>query len=164
MTYILPNQISKVQTTVSGMGLNEKIVLCDEIRKLQPALLASVLAQSKLGTSNEDLDYLIELLLVCYKSATTAGINLREITEADQELCLARIGGRTTFIDGLSTEMANKAYRAQIQDHPETHLLSYVVDKIKSHRVSRVETDADKYFIMSALNVVETITYVSRDA
>ena len=162
--HILPKQISEAQTTVNKMGLSEKIALCDEIRRVQPILLASVLVQGKFGTSNEELDYLIELLLVCYKSAKVAGLTLREITEADQELGLARVGGRAKFLEGLSSEMATKAYQDQIETHPETHLLSYVVEKIKSHRVSKIETDSDKYFVMAALNLVETITYVSRDA
>ena len=164
MAQILQIQIAEAQETVRSMNLDEKVALCDEIRIMQPTLLASVLVQSRLGTSNEELDNLIELLLVCYKSADIAGLKLRQITEADQELGLARVGGRAVFLEGLSPEMARKAYQDQVENHSEKYLLSFVAEKIRPLRVSKVETDSDKYFVMSALNLVETIAYVSGDA
>lgn len=164
MPRIFPTHISRALQLVGAMTLAEKEQLIDEIYAAQPNLLASVVVQSKLGTSNEELDLLLNLLFVCYESVRAADIRLPAISEEIQEECLARVVGRAKFIENLSDEMRSKTIQDQLGEHGEPNLLALVVCELRAHSVPAARTEAAKYFLMSALNLVESIAHVAKDA
>lgn len=163
MPHILMDHIAQAVRTVDAMNLAEKEKLADEIFRTQPNVFVSVLVQSKLGTSYEDIDLLLNILFKCYEAVRVAGLNIPTISEEAQDVCLARIVGRARFFEGLSAEMADKATQDQVNNHGESNLLAMVMHELKGHRVCQVQTDADKSFLFAALNIVETIAYVAGD-
>ena len=148
---------------VDVMNLAEKEKLADELFRTQPNIFASVLIQNKLGTSYEDLDHLLNILFKCFMAVQTAGLNIPTISEETQDICLARIAGRARFIEGLSAGMVSKATQDQVNNHGEYNLLTLVMNELTNHRTFQVQTDADKSFLLTALNIVETIAYIAND-
>jgi len=146
---------------VDAMSLAEKEELADELFRTQPNVFASVLVQNKLGTSYEDLDHLLNILFKCFVAVRVAGLNIPTISEETQDICLARITGRARLIEGLATVMVSKATQDQINSHGERNLLALVMGELTSHRVSQVKSDADKLYLLTALNIVETIAYAA---
>ena len=164
MPRLLAKHIAQAVVSVRAMSLQAKEKLAAEIRRTQPNLLASVLVQSRFGSSNEDLDVLLNFLFVCYETVRLAGINLPTISEQTQETCLARVVGRAQFIEGLTIDMRLKAVDDQVNSHSEPSLLALAVSELGVVRNVKGESDSGKYFAMSAINLVESIAYTIKGA
>lgn len=156
--------VAEAKRVVDSLAFRDKEQLVDEIFKTQPNLLASVLVLTRKGVTNEDLDVLLNILFICYEAVRAAGIQIPQVSESVQELCLARIVGRSKFIEGLSSKMSAKATKQQIDEHDEKYLLAIVMAELKEHNLEAVKTEAEKYILLTALNLVETIAYVTKDA
>ena len=163
MPHILMDHIAQAVRVVDLMSLAEKEKLADELFCTQPNIFTSVLIQNKLGTSYEDLDHLLNILFKCFMAVRAAGLKIPTISEEAEDICLARITGRVRFTEGLSAEMVSKATQDQVNNHLEHNLLALVMSELTNHRVCQVQTDADKLFLLTALNIVETISYVAHD-
>jgi hypothetical protein len=72
------------------MSLQQKESLADEIFAHQPNLLASVIAQQRLGVSYEKMDFLLEILLICYQAMKETGMRWALICEDNQEYQMTR--------------------------------------------------------------------------
>ena len=59
---------------VRSMSLAEKEALADEIHRRQPYMLASCLVQSRLGVEPVAVEFLLNILLVCYQSMKQSGL------------------------------------------------------------------------------------------
>ncbi|MBE0482738.1 MAG: hypothetical protein IBX52_04475 [Bacterioplanes sp.] len=163
MPHINIEHIAQAVRVVDSMSLAEKEKLADELYQSQPNIFASVLIQNKLGTSYEDLDHLLNILFKCFVAVRIAGLEIPTISEEVQEICLARIVGKAQFIEGLSTEMADTATQDQVKNHKERNLLALVISELTGHKAHQVQSDADKLFILTALNIVETVAYFTND-
>jgi hypothetical protein len=91
--------IESAKEKLQLMDMDARLVLADKIFETQPELLGSVLVQSKLGTSMVDLEFLIELLMVCVLSANEAGLEIPRITEEIQELTIKTVSSRVFPIE-----------------------------------------------------------------
>jgi hypothetical protein len=156
--------IAKAQHLVNLLSFAEKEQLATEIFSTQPNLLASVLALSRHGVSSVDMDVLLNILFICYESVRASDVQLPQVSESVQELCLARIVGRSKFMEGLSSNMSTKAAEDQVNGHGEKYLLALVIAELQRHDLAGVKTDAEKYLMLAALNLAETIAYVAKDA
>ncbi len=164
MARIRLEHIAKAQSLVGSLTIRDKEKLADEIFKAQPNLLASVLVLTRHGVSSEDLGVLLNILLKCYEAVRASGTQIPKITESDQERCLARIVGRAQFVEGLSSGMSTKAVEDQVEGHGEKYLLALVISDLQAHNLTGVKTEAEKYLLLAALNLAETIAYVAKDA
>jgi hypothetical protein len=59
------------EATVRAMDLKRKETLVDELYRAQPHVLASFLVQQRLRVSPEKMEFLIELMLICFKQCRT---------------------------------------------------------------------------------------------
>ena len=82
---------------VRSMSLKEKEALADEIHVRQPYMLASCLVQSKLGVKLVAVEFLLNILLVCYQSIKESGLQWPVITEDEQERQMQRWIGAVYF-------------------------------------------------------------------
>lgn len=163
MTRIHIEHAAQARQSIGKLTLHQKEQLADDIFAAQPNLLASVLALNGLGVSHARMDPMLQILFMLFDAVRRAGLRLPVITEAHQDLCLARIVGRTRFIEGLSSALADQAMQDQVRNHPEKFLLALVVGELQDHDFFPVRTESDKFCVLAALNLVETIAHVARD-
>ena len=149
--------VAKGVIAVRAMSIDDKIKLCDEIKEKHPALLYSVVVQSRFGTSPEDLEVLIDLLCMCYEAVRASGLRLRPISEDEQERCLTRVVARGRFMEGLSPALRDQAVQDQLEAHPEPVLLALVLGQIQSLGMAARAAKANKYYLISAVSLVECI-------
>ena len=79
------------------------------------------------------------------------------ISEATQERCLQRLTGRARFTEGLGPELFERAVRDQIDEHGEPRLLAFAYGHLREHDPLSVRTEAEKYLLLAALNLVDCI-------
>jgi hypothetical protein len=63
---ISAKQVVTALRKVDSLSVQQKVSLVDEIRVKQPNLLASCLVQMKFGADEQTIEFLINILLICY--------------------------------------------------------------------------------------------------
>jgi hypothetical protein len=144
---------------VNAMNPAQKVQLADEIFLQQPNLLASVLVLSNMGVSTLQLEVPLNILLVTFQAMKRSGHTWPLVQEEVQEKCLQRLTARMRFNEGLSAQTANRLVKQFCDEHSERNLLAFVYGNLGEHDLLRVRTDAEKYLLLAALNLVECIAF-----
>jgi len=139
------------------MEMDERVAFADEIFLHQPNLLASVLVQQRMGASYPQIDVLLNLLFVVYQAMKISGQVWPMLSEQTQERCLQRLTARARFVEALNPELTKQAVEQQIKEHRECYLLAYVHGTLGEHGLLAVRTEAEKYLLLAALNLVDCV-------
>jgi acyl-CoA hydrolase len=134
---------------VRGMSQAQKVSLADEIFAQQPNMLASVLALPRMGVGMVELEVPLHILLVTFQAMKRSGRAWPVVSEEVQEICLQRLTAR-----------ADQVVQQFCDDHPERFLLAFVYGYLGDHDLLRVRTDAEKFLVLAALNLVECVAFV----
>jgi hypothetical protein len=145
---------------VNGMDPAQKVHLADEIFARQPNLLASILALPRMGVGMAELEVPLHILFVTFQAMKRSGHVWPIISEDMQDRCMQRLTARARFNEGLPGELANQVVQQFCDEHPERYLLAFVYGYLGQHDLLRVRTDAEKYLLMAALNLVECVASV----
>jgi len=145
---------------VNGMDQAQKVSLADEIFAQQPNLLASILVLPRLGVGMVELEVPLHILFVMFRAMKRSGHTWPIVPEAVQETCMQRLTARARFNEGLPGELANQVVQQFCDEHPERYLLAFVYGYLGDHDLLRVRTDAEKFLLLAALNLVECIAFV----
>lgn len=145
---------------LTGMSQAQKVHLADEIFQQQPNLLASILVLPNMGVNTSQLEVPLHVLLVAFQAMKRSGHAWPTITEKMQEQCLQRLTARMRFNEGLPAQLADQITRQFCNEHPERYLLAFVYGYLGEHDLLRVRTDAEKFLLLAALNLVECIAFV----
>lgn len=149
--------IADATAVVAAMTVQQRLALGDEVFVDQPNLLASVLVQQRMGASLPQIDVLLNLLFVAHQAMKQSGLRWPLITEATQDRCLQHLTGRLRFAHGLAPRQFQQAVLDAIDEHREPYLLAYVYAHLREHGWLTVDTEAQKYLVLAALNLVDCI-------
>lgn len=145
---------------VRRMGQAQKVALADEIFLQQPNLLASILALPRMGVDMVQLEVPLHILLVTFQAMKLSGRAWPIVTEDVQETCMQRLTARARFNEGLPAELANKVVQQFCDKHPERYLLAFAYGYLGDHDLLSVRTDAEKFLLLAALNLVDCVAFV----
>lgn len=145
---------------VRRMSPAQKVALADEIFLQQPNLLASILVLQRMGVGMVELEVPVHILLVTFQAMKLSGRAWPIVTEDVQEGCMQRLTARARFNEGLPADLANKVVQQFCDEHPERYLLAFVYGYLGDHDLLAVRTDAEKYLMLGALNLVECVAFV----
>jgi hypothetical protein len=145
---------------VNGMDPAQKVHLADEIFARQPNLLASILALPRMGVGMVELEVPLHILFVTFQAMKRSGHAWPIVTEELQDRCMQRLTARARFNDGLPGDLADQVVQQFCDEHTERFLLAFVYGYLGEHDLLRVRTDAEKYLLLAALNLVECVASV----
>ncbi|PCI46016.1 MAG: hypothetical protein COB51_08150 [Moraxellaceae bacterium] len=140
------------------MSLKEKEVILDEIYVEQPNLLGSVVVLNQMGSTLEQMEVLLNILLVAYLALNESGIKIAEVTESEQERELSRFVGHVKFTEGLSSSSELTAIQQYIESHEEKTLLAYVYKEMLESGFHDLKYESSKYLIIAGFNIVNCIS------
>jgi hypothetical protein len=164
MSRITMNHIAAAILKVRSMSLIEKEALADEIHRSQSHMLASCLVQSRLGVEFAAVEFLLNILLVCYQSMKESGLQWPIITEDEQERPMQRWIGAVQFSEHTAGPAADQARVQYVSQHSEQALLAYVVGETNQwlHGLStrNAQAESDKFVMMASMNLVNCIAGV----
>ncbi len=149
--------VAEAAALVGTMTMQQRLALADEVFAHQPNLLASVLVQQRMGASLPQIEVLLNLLFVAYQAMKRSGLRWPLITEATQDRCLQRLTGRLRLAHGLAPRQLQQAVQDSIDEHREPYLLAYAYGYLREHGLLTVDTEAQKYLLLAALNLVDSI-------
>jgi hypothetical protein len=151
------SQLVEAERRVQRMSFKDRERLAEEVHDRQPNLFFTVLVLQRYGATLEQIEVVLNLLLVFFEAMKGGGRNWPVISEDVQERCLARISGRTRFIEGLTPQLQSQAVADAVGDHPEQQLLAHVFGMFKETGLLGIKTEAEKMLMLAALNLVECI-------
>src|SRR5271168_3104509 len=130
MSRISVDHLAAAIRKVRCMSLKDKEALAEEIHRRQPHMLASCLVQSRLGVEPAAVEFLLNILLVCYQSMKESGLQWPLITEAEQERQMQRWIGAVQFSEHAVGSVAYAARKQYATQHPEQPLLAFVLSEM----------------------------------
>jgi hypothetical protein len=159
---ISAEQVARAARKVRAMTEAQKIALADEIFQMQPNLLASCLVQPRLGVAAESVEFLLNILLVCFQAMKESSHHWPPISEQEQERQMSRLGGIIKFSEDFADPALAQAARAQyLATHSEAPLLAFVLGEFNVWLLDLAqrdaESEADKFVMMAAVNMVNCI-------
>jgi len=162
MNRITAENVAAAIRKVKSMSLPQKEELAEEIHRDQPHLLASCVVQPKLGAHINDVEFLLNILLVCYQAMKESGLRWPMITEDEQQRQMQRWIGAVDFSEhALSNSASHRARQQYIDQHPEQPLLAFVVNEtnqwLRGSSRRNGEAESDKFVIMASMNLVNCI-------
>lgn len=152
--------VIEADVAVRCMGHDQKVSLADEIYVHQPNMLASILALPGMGVAMAQVEVALHVLFVTFQAMKLSGHSWPLITEDIQDGCLQRLTARARFNEGLPQELANKVVQQFHTEHAERYLLAFVYGWLEEHDLMSVRTEAEKYLMLAALNLVECVAFV----
>ena len=161
MSRITVDNLAAAIRKVRAMSVKEKEALTAEIYLHQPHLLASCLVQSRLGVEQAAVEFLLNILLVCYQSMKESGLHWSVITEVEQERQMQRWIGAVQFSEHAMGSAADGAREQYASQHPEQPLLAFVVGEtnqwLREISERNAEAQSDKFVMMASMNLVNCI-------
>jgi hypothetical protein len=107
----LTSAIQKIRT----MSMAGKEQLCDKLFQEQPNMFGSFLVQKQMGVSLEKMEFLLEILLICFQAMKESGLTWPLITEDEQEKQLDRYVATVKFGEDLSAPLQDLAMKQYIE-------------------------------------------------
>lgn len=159
MGLITQAALAQAVIEVNAMSHDQKVSLADEIYEQQPNMLASILVLPRMGVSMVQLEVPLHILLVTFQAMKRSGRTWPIISEAVQETCLQRLTARARFNDGLPDQLETKVVQQFCDEHPERYLLAFVYGYLGDHDLLSVRTDAEKFLLLAALNLVDCVAF-----
>ena len=152
--------VIEADVAVRRMSHDQKVRLADEIYAQQPNMLAAFLALPGMGVQMAQLEVALHILFVTFQAMKLSGHQWPLVTEDIQDGCLQRLTARARFNEGLPQELATKLVQEFHTEHAERYLLAFVYSWLDEHDLMAVRTEAEKYLMMAALNLVECVAFV----
>ena len=159
MTLITQAVLASAAIDINGMSAAQKVQLADEIYVRQPNLLASILVLPRFGVSALQLEVPIHVLLVTYQAMKRCGHTLPTISEDVQDACMQRLTATMRFTEGVPPNLIEQMITQYCANHPERYLLAFVYGYLGEHDLLSVRTDAEKFLLLGALNLVECVAF-----
>ena len=152
--------VIEADVAVRRMSHDQKVLLADEIHAQQPNMLASFLALPRMGVGMAQLEVALHILFVTFQATKLSGHQWPLVTEDIQDGCRQRLTARARFNEGLPEELARKLVEQFHTEHAERYLLAFVYGWLGDHDLMAVRTEAEKYLMLGALNLVECVAFV----
>jgi hypothetical protein len=151
--------VGRAVVKLGEMSLAQKEQLADEIVREQRALFTSFLVQKKFGVSYEKMEFLLDILFVCFLAMKETGLKWPRITDEDVDVCTTRYVESVKFGMDVDPQQSHELIIQYIAGHPEQALLAYVQVETANWLKRVTPEDSDRYVMLAAANMVNCIGY-----
>ena len=149
---------------VRAMDLKQKEQLADEVFRDQRNMLAATLVLKQFGVSLAKMDFVIDMLFICFQAMKESGLVWPMISEDLQERQMQRLVATVKFSEDLNASLKDESMRQYIDDHPEKVLLAYVQTETAGWLTGVVPEESDKYVMLATATFVNCIAHVPMPA
>lgn len=157
-------ELAAAVNKIRAMDMKQKEAFVDELVRDQPHMFASFLVQHQMGVSYEKMEFLLEILLICFQAMRESGKRWPLITEDEQDKQMTRYVAAVKFGERLSPALSDRALQKYIAAHPEQPLLAFVMSEMAAWLGRVTPEETDKYIMLTAANLVNCIAFVPMPA
>ena len=145
---------------VQEMSKADRLLLCDEIYKRQPALLAHVLVLHRLGVCMQKIDRMVHILLVVYdlfsRSSPTV---LPPVSEDILERVNANQLALLKLLQREDRNEFNRMCKLSVSSHPEINALAFILGDLRDAGIADMHQKEDEYCVRTARNILDAIIW-----
>ncbi|WP_354334403.1 MULTISPECIES: hypothetical protein [unclassified Undibacterium] len=153
-TPVLARSIQQVR----AMTLVQKEQLLDNMFRSQPTLLIACLVQHKIGIPFDKMEFLMELIFICFQSMKESGLTWSLIDENQWERQLGLLVANVKFTERLSSDLRRQSLHQYIDDHPEKMLFVFVMSELLPWLDQcGLAEDNERYVMLAAITAVNCI-------
>jgi hypothetical protein len=146
---------------VRAMTLAQKEQLADDMYRNQPTLLSACIMQHRLGIPFEKMEFLMELIFICFQSMNGSGLTWPLIDENQWERQLGLLVANVKFTEGLSNDLHKKSLQQYIDAHPEKMLFAFVMGELHPWlNQCGLAEENERYVMLAAITAVNCIANV----
>ena len=154
MSRLSTESVEKSVDAVQAMDRAQKERLADEIFRMQPNMLGSILVLPRLGVPMEKVEFAVGVLLVCFQAMKESGLAWPVITE-DEQSASSRVSWRRRALgEDIAPSLRSRALRRYIAAHPKS-LAAYVASDTSKWLGEVAADESDKYAMLAVWNLVE---------
>lgn len=146
--------------TVRAMDTNQKTQLADELFGKQPHMFTTFLVQKRFGASLAKMDFLLDLLFICFQAMKESGLSWPLVTEDELDRQMKKHLASIELDKGPDRSPTNHYLQKHIEAHPEKELLAYVQGETVNWLNRIVPEECDKYIAIAAATFVNCIAFV----
>lgn len=147
-------------TLVRAMDFKNKEQVTDEIYRTQPNILTAFLVQSRLGVSFVKMDFLLDLLLICFQAMKTSKLSWPLFTEDEILRQRTRLIASIQFSADLAADLRRQAVQQYINAHPEKNLFAFVQSELDRWLKAVTPEESDNFVVTTAMSLVNCIAFV----
>lgn len=163
MNRICSLSLARAIAKVRAMDMAQKELLAQALFCQQPALLSACLVQKQMGVSMEKMDFLLNLILICFQAMQETGLKWPIISELDFERQMTRYVANIEFGADLDENLGAQVVQQYVDSHPEKELLAFVQSETALW-LNRIEPESsDKFVMLTAGTVVNCIAYCANE-
>jgi len=157
--FITVDHVKAAVEKLAAMDMVQKEKLADDIVREQPALFTSFVVQRQFGVSLEKMEFLLEILFVCFLAMKETALSWPKITEDDVDACMTRYVKSVEFGKDMTADQRHDLVLQFVEQHPEQALLAYVQVEV-ANWLKRIDPeDSDRFVVLAATNMVNCIAY-----
>jgi hypothetical protein len=147
-------------SAVRAMDGAQKQHLVEEVSRQQPNMLGSFLVQKQMGVSYEKMEFLLDILLICFQAMKQSQLAWPLISEDEQDRQLTRYAATIKFGEDFSDTLQARLMQQYIDNHPEHYLIAFVHIETAAWLQRIVPEESDKYVMLAAANLANCIAFV----
>jgi hypothetical protein len=159
MVNISNKQLTRAIEKAETMDLKNKELACDKIFVEQPNLLASVLVMQQMGSSLEEIDVLLNILIVFHLALLESGQKIAKVSEQDQDHQLRLFENTVKFSEGMDSNLIDSSINQYIKSQKHPLLLSFVAGVMKDAGFYEKQNESSKYLIMAGINLANCVAH-----
>ncbi len=146
---------------VRGMTLAQKEQLMDDMFRSQPTLLSACIVQHKMGIPFEKMEFLMELIFICFQGMKESGLTWPLIDENQWERQLELLVANVKFTEGSSNDLHRQSLQQYIEGHSEKMLFAFVMGELLPWLDQcGLAEDHERYVMLAAITAVNCIANV----
>lgn len=157
MAYINLKNIEAAMQKFNILSHNQKEDICDDIYLKQPNLLASILVQSRMGSTFEEIEILLNILMTTHIALVESGIKLKVISEKVQEHQLQIYLSTVKFSENMNHSLVNESINQFVENHSEKVLLAYIITEMNRANFPFIKKESSKYLMVTGINLANCI-------
>jgi len=143
---------------IRAMSQDERMSLCDEVYRRQPALLAHVLVLQRLGVPMKKVDRVLNVLLILYDLfCRTSTVNLPPVSEETLERVNANQLALLKLMDGEERSEAIRLCKLSVTSHPEINALAFIIGDLRDAGITDMSKKEDEYCVRAERNLLDAI-------
>ena len=162
MPRILPHHLDAAQIQIEPWIQSEILARVDELHRQQPLLLTVVLALTRFGASNAQVDIPLRILLVLYQAVQEAGAQLRLISESDLEWACQRVAARIHQMEQAHGTRKAEILLQQVRAFHEPALMHRAFSLLKAQGIEVAQDETEKMILLAVFQIVEAISLALR--
>ena len=153
------DHVKSAVNKLAAMDMAQKEQLAGDIVREQPALFTSFVVQKQFGVSIEKMEFLLEILFICFLAMKESAGQWPKITDDEVDACMTRYVNSIQFGQDLDPSRRHELVLQFVQAHPEQALLAYVQVEVANWLKHIAPEESDRFVTLAATNMVNCIGY-----